>query len=57
MKLGGGERPELTREVLSNADNKVNLSLSPFKKTKSPKQTTAEGRSVPPRALDFALGV
>ena len=34
-----------------------NLSLSPFKKTKSPTETAAESRLVRPRALDFVLNV
>ena len=44
----------LTTRYFSRA---FNLSLSPFKNTKLPTETVAEGRLVLPRALDFALGV
>ena len=61
---GGVELPELTREVFMNVDHELlyflqafSLSRSPFKKTKSPTETGAEGWLVRPRALDFALDV
>ena len=44
----------LTTRYFSRA---FSLSLSPFKKTKSPTEIAAEGTLVRPCALDFALGV